>query len=64
MAVRSKDLAPSQEQAEEIQRRLVRRQTETQRPEFAGKKWDELTPPQRERLFKLIAVHFGFIAPD
>jgi hypothetical protein len=64
MAVRSKDLAPKQEQLDEIQRRLARRQTETQKAEFAGKKWDELTPPQRERLLKALAIHFGFIQPD
>jgi hypothetical protein len=64
MVIRSKDEALSAAQQQARTARAVVKSAENIRSRFAHKRWDELTPPEKEQLLRALAVHFGFIAPD
>lgn len=64
MVVRSKDLAPTEAQAESRRRRAAMKKASELREQLAGKRWDDLSPGERNELLKAMAIHFGFISAD
>ena len=60
-ALRAKAVAPQQHRDAEQRRDRKRRRLETLRESLASKTFEDLTPQERNKLLKLVAVRLGLI---
>lgn len=64
MPIMAKDLVTSETRVEVLKAREVAAGVRNETAALKAKVWDQVTPAEKDRILKAIAINLGLVAPD